>query len=127
MGLGCEIDKSDDSVIFVTDCTKLLAYIKVRHFLLVHHYLLFVVAQKPRVPQAMCPKANQTNNSEARIKALKRWFNNIPAKKRRLEQFNIDMKSDKKQAIRKILRKMELFCQNENLIPTSTSSMFGMT
>lgn len=103
MGLGCEMDKSDESVIYVTDCSKLLAYIK-----------------------AMCPKANQTNNSEARIKALKRWFNNIPAKKRRLEQFPIDMKSDKKQAIRRILRKMEVFCQNERIIPASSISMFGL-
>lgn len=30
MGLGCEIDKADDSVIYVTDCSKLLAFIKVR-------------------------------------------------------------------------------------------------
>lgn len=86
--LGAEQTEEDKeaNTISIYDCDKLLAYIK--HF---------------------CPKQNQTNNSEARIKALKRWFSNIPAKKKRSERFQMEMKPDKKVAIRRIIRKMEQF------------------
>lgn len=80
----------------VTECNKMLACIK--HF---------------------CPKQNQTQNNEARIKALKRWFNGIPSKKRRNEVFLLEMKPDKRTAIKKIIRKMEAYVQKEGLVPSS--------
>jgi hypothetical protein len=71
MKLGADMTEEDKEhhTITIFDCDLLLGYIK--HF---------------------CPKQNQTSNNEARIKALKRWFNNIPAKKRRSEVFKIEMK-----------------------------------
>jgi hypothetical protein len=71
MKLGADMtdDDKEHHTITIFDCDLLLGYIK--HF---------------------CPKQNQTSNNEARIKALKRWFNNIPAKKRRSDVFKIEMK-----------------------------------
>jgi hypothetical protein len=99
MKLGADMTDEDKEhhTITIFDCDLLLGYIK--HF---------------------CPKQNQTSNNEARIKALKRWFNNIPAKKRRSDVFKIEMKPDKRQAIRRIIKKLEQFAQKEGLIQTPT-------
>jgi len=80
----------------VTNCEQMLACIK--HF---------------------CPKQNQTQNNEARIKALKRWFNGIPSKKKRSEVFLIEMKTDKRSAIRKIIKKMESYVVKEGLVAST--------
>jgi len=91
---------STESNLTVTNCEQMLSCIK--HF---------------------CPKQNQTQNNEARIKALKRWFNGIPSKKKRQEVFQIEMKTDKRSAIRKIIKKMEAYVVKEGLLITGGESM----
>jgi len=99
MKLGADITEEDKEkhTITIYDCFRLLSYIK--HF---------------------CPKQNQTSNNEARVKALKRWFNGIPAKKRRTEVFKIEMKPDKRQAIKRIIKKLEQFAQKEGLVGSTS-------
>jgi len=57
----------------------------------------------------ICPKQNQTQNDEARIKALRRWFDGIPNKKKRRESFSIKMKGDKKNKILNCFRRVQRF------------------
>jgi len=93
MGLGAEQTDEDtrNCTISIFDCQKLLSYIKY-----------------------FCPKATQTSNDEYRVKALKRWFNDIPTKKMRQSgnTFIIKMKSDRRHAIRKVIRRMQAFVNN---------------
>jgi hypothetical protein len=113
MRLGAEQTDEDlrNHTISIFDCSRLLGYVKF-----------------------FCPKATQTNNDEYRIKALKRWFNDIPTKKMRLSgntfvikmkvrpfllpnaqgvnlllTHNTTLQSDRRHAIRKVIRRMLAF------------------
>lgn len=65
-----------------------------------------------------CPKKSQTQNDEARIKALKRWFDGIPAKRKRNQPFVMRIKENKTRDVRKIIRKMTKFVAKNNLLGT---------
>lgn len=63
-----------------------------------------------------CPKKSQTQNDEARIKALKRWFDGIPAKRKRNQPFIMKIKESKIRDVRRIIRKMTKFVVKNNLL-----------
>jgi len=92
MGYGADQSDEDERnhTISISDCKKLLAYVK-----------------------TFCPKQTQTNNDEYRIKALKRWFNDLPTKKMRNagNAFVIKMKADRRRAIERVIRRMQVFCK----------------
>ena len=60
-----------------------------------------------------CPKQHQTQNDEARIKALRRWFDGIPNKKKRKESFVIKMKPEKKNKIIVCFKKIQKFVREQ--------------
>jgi len=90
MGYGAEQTEEDmrQSTISIYDCQKLLAYIK-----------------------TFCPKQTQTNNDEYRVKALKRWFTDMPTKKMRTNgnSFVIKMKADRRRIIQRVIRRMQSY------------------
>lgn len=63
-----------------------------------------------------CPKKAQTQNDEARIKALKRWFDGIPAKKKRNQPFVMKIKPNKVRDVEKIMHKMKKFIVENGLL-----------
>jgi len=90
MGYGAEQTEEDmrQSTISIYDCQKLLSYIKM-----------------------FCPKQTQTNNDEYRVKALKRWFSDMPTKKMRTtgNSFVIRMKADRRRIIQRVIRRMQAY------------------
>jgi len=90
MGYGAEQTEEDmrQSTISIYDCQKLLSYIKL-----------------------FCPKQTQTNNDEYRVKALKRWFSDMPTKKMRTtgNSFVIRMKADRRRIIQRVIRRMQAY------------------
>lgn len=66
-----------------------------------------------------CPKKAQTQNDEARIKALKRWFDGIPAKRKRNQPFIMRTKPNKIRDVEKIMHKMKKFIVENGLLPPS--------
>lgn len=64
-----------------------------------------------------CPKKSQTQNDEARIKALKRWFDGIPAKRKRNQPFVMRIKPNKMNDVRRIIRKMTKFIAKTGFLP----------
>jgi len=90
MGYGAEQTEEDmrQSTISIYDCQKLLSYIKM-----------------------FCPKQTQTNNDEYRVKALKRWFSDMPTKKMRTtgNSFVIRMKADRRRIIQRVIRRMHSY------------------
>jgi len=90
MGYGAEQTEEDmrQSTISIYDCQKLLSYIKM-----------------------FCPKQTQTNNDEYRVKALKRWFCDMPTKKMRTtgNSFVIRMKADRRRIIQRVIRRMQAY------------------
>lgn len=65
-----------------------------------------------------CPKKSQTQNDEARIKALKRWFDGIPAKRKRNQPFIMRTKPNKMRDVEKIMHKMKKFIVENGLLQT---------
>lgn len=57
-----------------------------------------------------CPKKSQTANEEARIKALKRWFDGIPTKRKRDTVFIMRIKDRKNPVVMQIIKKLQTFC-----------------
>lgn len=57
-----------------------------------------------------CPKKSQTDNEEARIKALKRWFDGIPTKRKRDSIFVMTIKDPKNPIVYQIIKKIQKFC-----------------
>lgn len=57
-----------------------------------------------------CPKKSQTDNEEARIKALKRWFDGIPTKRKRDSVFVMTIKDPKNPIVYQIIKKIQKFC-----------------
>lgn len=68
-----------------------------------------------------CPKKSQTQNDEARIKAIKRWFDGIPAKKKRSLPFVMRAKPNKTRDVDKIVHKMKKFVAENNLLQPITN------
>lgn len=64
-----------------------------------------------------CPKKSQTQNDEARIKALKRWFDGIPAKRKRDSLFVMKAKERKIDDVKLIMKKIQSFCISQGLLP----------
>lgn len=69
-----------------------------------------------------CPKKSQTQNDEARIKALKRWFDGIPAKRRRNQPFIMRIKPNKINDVNRIIKKMSKFVAKSGLLPIKTNN-----
>jgi len=67
-----------------------------------------------------CPKKSQTQNDEARIKALKRWFDGIPAKRKRNQPFIMRIKPNKFNDVKKIMKKMTKFVVAKGLLPVKS-------
>lgn len=63
-----------------------------------------------------CPKKSQTQNDEARIKAIKRWFDGIPAKRKRDQPFVMRAKRAKTGDVIKIIKKITKFILKNNLL-----------
>lgn len=70
-----------------------------------------------------CPKQHQTQNDEARIKALRRWFDGIPNKKKRKESFVIKMKAEKKNKILVCFKKIQKFVREQGTSPRGESNV----
>jgi hypothetical protein len=70
-----------------------------------------------------CPKQHQTQNDEARIKALRRWFDGIPNKKKRKESFVIKMKPEKKNKILVCFKKIQKFVREQGNSPRVESNV----
>lgn len=68
-----------------------------------------------------CPKQHQTQNDEARIKALRRWFDGIPNKKKRKESFVITMKPEKKNKILVCFKKIQKFVREQGASPRESN------
>lgn len=95
MRLGCYQTPQDvlDCSITITNFSKLL--------LGIHHF---------------CPKKSQTANEEARIKALKRWFDGIPAKRKRDVTFVMGIKDPKNPVVHQIIKKLQKFCISKGYV-----------
>jgi hypothetical protein len=59
--------------------------------------------------KTFCPKNHPTQNEEARIKALRRWFEGIPNKKNRQSRFVMKMKPEKKHKILSCFKKVRKY------------------
>lgn len=66
-----------------------------------------------------CPKKSQTANEEARIKALKRWFEGIPTKRKRDSPFVMRIKDRKNPIVKQIIKKMQRFCIERGYVRAS--------
>lgn len=84
--LGAERDPRQPDTIIITDFNAFMRHMK-----------------------TFCPKSHPTHNEEARIKALRRWFEGIPNKKRRQQQFAMKMKPEKKPKILSCFKKVQKF------------------
>lgn len=60
--------------------------------------------------QKYCPKKSQTKDEHSRIKALKRWFDGIPYKRKRSDGFTMRTKPNRIPEVMQTVKKMQEFC-----------------